>query len=77
MSTRLVAETRREQILLIARALFARLGYEATRTAMIAAEAEISERLLYKHFLGKRELFLTVAARVAEGVAASYIGRLA
>ena len=38
-------------------------GYEAARTADIAERAGVSERLLYKHFTGKQELFLAVAER--------------
>jgi AcrR family transcriptional regulator len=72
MSERLTAQDRREQIMLCARDVFARLGYDATHTAEIAQRAGVSERLLYKHFSGKRELFLAVAAEVARRVAEQY-----
>jgi AcrR family transcriptional regulator len=63
------AESRRAQLLACAMAVFAASGYEAARTTTIAEAAGVSERLLYKHFASKQELFVAVMAEVAEGVA--------
>jgi AcrR family transcriptional regulator len=65
-------EARRSQLLGAARAVFAERGYEAARLPEVAERAGVSERLLYKHFASKSELFLAVAADVAERVAAAY-----
>jgi TetR/AcrR family transcriptional regulator len=66
------AAARRAQILGCARAVFAECGYDAARMAQVADRAAVSERLVYKHFSGKRELFLAVAEEVARRVALSY-----
>jgi len=63
---------RRDQIMVCARYVFAQEGYEGARTADIAEQAGVSERLMYKHFLGKRELFIAVAASTAALVADGY-----
>jgi AcrR family transcriptional regulator len=66
------AESRREQILGCAMQAFAMDGFDAARTADIAARAGVSERLLYKHFAGKRELFLAVVEQVVDLVVDGY-----
>ncbi|HXF50342.1 MAG TPA: TetR/AcrR family transcriptional regulator [Dehalococcoidia bacterium] len=57
---RLPAAARRRQILETARATFAQQGYEKTSTADLARAAGLSEAALYRHFAGKKELFLEV-----------------
>lgn len=57
---RLPAQARRRQILETARAAFAEQGYEKTSTADLARAAGLSEAALYRHFAGKKELFLEV-----------------
>ncbi len=57
---RLPAPARRRQILETARATFAEQGYEKTSTADLARAAGLSEAALYRHFAGKKELFLEV-----------------
>jgi AcrR family transcriptional regulator len=59
-AARLTAEARREAILDAALAVFAERGYEGASTAEIAAAAGCSEPVLYKHFSGKRDLFVAV-----------------
>jgi AcrR family transcriptional regulator len=56
--TRLSAEQRRRAILAAARTEFSRVGYHGASTASIAERAGCSEPMLYKHFRGKRELFI-------------------
>jgi AcrR family transcriptional regulator len=63
---RLPGEQRRPQIVAAARRLFARRGYDATTTREIAAEAGVSDALIYRHFPGKEALLRAV---VDDGIA--------
>lgn len=55
---RLPAEDRRRQIIEAARQIFATQSYSKVGTADIAKAAGISEPALYRHFSGKKELFV-------------------
>lgn len=55
---RLPAAKRRLQIINSAREVFATQGYARVGTADLARAAGISEPALYRHFAGKKELFL-------------------
>lgn len=55
---RLPAETRKRQIIDRAREVFATQGYGRVGTADLAKAAGISEPALYRHFTGKKELFV-------------------
>lgn len=63
MSTRMTGAQRREQILGIARELFAKRGYENTTVDEIASEAGISKPVIYEHFGGKEGLYAVVVDR--------------
>jgi AcrR family transcriptional regulator len=52
--------------------VFARDGYGRARIESIAAEASVSTRTLYKHFVGKQELFAAVLAQSAGRVASRF-----
>jgi AcrR family transcriptional regulator len=54
---------RREQLITIARGLFAEKGYEATSVEEIAARAEVSKPVVYEHFGGKEGLYAVVVDR--------------
>jgi AcrR family transcriptional regulator len=54
---------RREQLIVIARALFAQKGYEGTSVEEIAARAEVSKPVVYEHFGGKEGLYAVVVDR--------------
>lgn len=54
---------RREQLINIARGLFAQKGYEATSVEEIAARAEVSKPVVYEHFGGKEGLYAVVVDR--------------
>ena len=54
---------RREQLIVIARGLFARKGFEATSVEEIAARAEVSKPVVYEHFGGKEGLYAVVVDR--------------
>src|SRR5207302_577814 len=60
---RMPASTRRDLILDAAEVVFGGHGYHSATTREVAAQAGVSEALLYQHFAGKRELFEAVAAR--------------
>jgi AcrR family transcriptional regulator len=57
---KLPANERKAQILKIATELFSELGYEGTKTSLIAREAGVNEALLFRHFTNKEELYWTV-----------------
>ncbi len=54
---RMSAEKRHEQILNIARKLFAERGFHGTTTYELARAAGVSEALLFRHFKSKRDLY--------------------
>ena len=66
---------RREQLITIARGLFAEKGYEATSVEEIAARAEVSKPVVYEHFGGKEGLYAVVVDRevraLLDGITAS------
>ena len=61
-----IRERRRDQILTVATAVFARKGLTDTSIADIAAVAEISHGLVYRHFASKEEIFVAVIGRALE-----------
>jgi len=69
---RLPAEERRKQILKSAVRVFARSNYRAARVADIAAEAGVSEALLYKFFDSKQAIFLEILQHMSERVLLSW-----
>ncbi|WP_328991381.1 TetR/AcrR family transcriptional regulator [Kribbella sp. NBC_01245] len=72
---RMTSAERREQLITIARSLFAQKGFEATSVEEIAARAEVSKPVVYEHFGGKEGLYAVVVDRevrsLLEGVTAS------
>ncbi|HEU5483278.1 MAG TPA: TetR/AcrR family transcriptional regulator [Microlunatus sp.] len=54
---------RREQLIEIARRLFAEKGFEGTSVEEIAATAEVSKPVVYEHFGGKEGLYAVVVDR--------------
>jgi AcrR family transcriptional regulator len=61
-----LAERRREQIIAVARRIFARKGYQSTTTDDIIAELCVGKGTLYRYFRDKRELFLAVDSEGSE-----------
>lgn len=53
--------TTRTRILQAAQRLFARLGYDATTTKDLAAEAGVAEGTLFRHFPNKKAILVEVA----------------
>jgi AcrR family transcriptional regulator len=54
---------RREQLIDVARTLFAERGLEGTSVEEIAAHAEVSKPVVYEHFGGKEGLYAVVVDR--------------
>ena len=54
---------RREQLIEIARPLFAEKGFEGTSVEEIAAAAQVSKPVVYEHFGGKEGLYAVVVDR--------------
>jgi AcrR family transcriptional regulator len=52
--------------------VFAEKNYDVGTMAMIAEEAGISEAMLYKHFDGKKELFVTCFQEIVQELMARY-----
>lgn len=65
---RMKAQERRQQLLDSAAQCFAKHGYRGTTTAMIAAEAGISEPIIYRHFKNKQELFIALIDKIGDEV---------
>lgn len=57
---RVAATDRRQQILDVASALFARKGFQGTTTREIAARARVNEAILFRHFPTKESLYWAV-----------------
>ena len=57
-TTRLSAPERREGIIVAATRCFAERGFGGTTTARVAAEAQVNEALVFRHFGSKQALYL-------------------
>jgi AcrR family transcriptional regulator len=60
---RMTAAERREQLILIARGLFAERGFDGTSIEEVASRAEVSKPIVYEHFGGKEGLYAVVVDR--------------
>ena len=58
--TRMSASERREQLIAVARGLFAERGFDATSVEEVAARAQVSKPVVYEHFGGKEGLYAVV-----------------
>jgi len=65
-SPKLPAETRRRQLLVSARKLFAKKGYGATTTVEIAHNAGLTKGALYHHFDSKEDILYELVRSFAE-----------
>lgn len=61
--SRMTAAERREQLIAIARTLFAERGFDATAVEEVANRAEVSKPVVYEHFGGKEGLYAVVVDR--------------
>ena len=60
---RMTSAERREQLIEIARTLFAERGFEGTAIEEVAARAGVSKPIVYEHFGGKEGLYAVVVDR--------------
>ena len=60
---RMTSAERREQLIEIARRLFAERGFDGASVEEIAARAEVSKPVVYEHFGGKEGLYAVVVDR--------------
>ncbi len=60
---RMTAAERREQLIEIARTVFAERGFDGASVEEIAARAEVSKPVVYEHFGGKEGLYAVVVDR--------------
>jgi len=65
-SSRLPAEKRKAQLLDCAAKVFAARGYNGATTAELAKAAGITEPIIYRHFKGKKEMFIALVERSGE-----------
>jgi AcrR family transcriptional regulator len=61
--SRMTAAERREQLIEVARALFAERGFDGTAIEEVANRAEVSKPVVYEHFGGKEGLYAVVVDR--------------
>ena len=60
---RMTSAERREQLIEVARGLFAERGYDGASVEEIAARSEVSKPVVYEHFGGKEGLYAVVVDR--------------
>ena len=60
---RMTAAERRDQLIDIARGLFAERGFDGTSVEEISSRAEVSKPVVYEHFGGKEGLYAVVIDR--------------
>src|SRR5215510_10779510 len=60
---RMTAAERRDQLIDIARGLFAERGFDGTSVEEISSRAEVSKPVVYEHFGGKEGLYAVVVDR--------------
>jgi AcrR family transcriptional regulator len=68
---RMSAKERREQLVGVARSLFAERGYEATSVEELAERAGVSKPVVYQHFGGKEGLYAVVVDREVTALTAA------
>ncbi len=68
---RMTAQERREQLLGVARSVFAERGFEATSIEEIAERAGVSKPVVYQHFGGKQGVYAVVVDREVRRLTAS------
>lgn len=68
---RMSAQERREQLVGVARALFAERGYEAASIEELAERADVSKPVVYQHFGGKEGIYAVVVDREVQRLTAA------
>jgi len=73
----MTARQRREQLIVVAKALFAEKGFDGTSVEEIAARADVSKPVVYEHFGGKEGLYAVIVDREVEALLGALSGSLA
>jgi AcrR family transcriptional regulator len=73
---RMTASERREQLVGVARSVFAEKGFEATSVEEIAERAGVSKPVVYQHFGGKEGLYAVVVDREVTALTSRITGAL-
>ncbi|GAB3283882.1 TetR/AcrR family transcriptional regulator [Parasphingorhabdus pacifica] len=73
---RMTGKERREQLLDVARALFAEKGFEAASIEEIAHRAGVSKPVVYEHFGGKEGIYAVVVDREMHALLDSIVSAL-
>lgn len=73
-TSRIAGEERRELIALAAGRLFAASGYAGTRMEDVAAAADVTKPMVYRHFDSKKDLYLALLARHEEDLPRFFAG---
>lgn len=71
---RMTAQQRREQLVGVARSLFAERGFEAASIEEIAERAGVSKPVIYQHFGGKEGVYAVVVDREVRRLTSSIAG---
>jgi AcrR family transcriptional regulator len=74
--TRMAGAERREQLIGVARTVFAERGYEASSVEEIAERAGVSKPVVYQHFGGKEGIYAVVVDREVTALTAAITGAL-
>ena len=72
----MTAMERREQLLVVARTLFAEKGFEGTSVEEIAIRADVSKPVVYEHFGGKEGIYAVIVDREVESLLGALTGAL-
>ncbi len=72
----MTARQRREQLITVARALFAEKGFDGTSVEEIAARADVSKPVVYEHFGGKEGIYAVIVDREVEALLGALTGAL-
>lgn len=73
---RMTGLERREQLISIARPIFASRGFQATSVEEVAAAAKVSKPVIYEHFGGKEGLYAVIVDREVSSLTKAIIGAL-
>jgi len=72
----MTARQRREQLIVVAKALFAEKGFDGTSVEEIAARADVSKPVVYEHFGGKEGLYAVIVDREVGALLGALSGSL-
>lgn len=73
---RMTGSERRQQLLTVARAVFAEKGFDGTSIEEIATRADVSKPVVYEHFGGKEGVYAVVVDRETEALLERMISTL-